>query len=341
MPYSHQDLEALLQNDDYVRWVTGGKAEADAFWNEWVLAGPERRLLVEKSRELILMVRQVEQDEAAKLDSHHLAAMIWNEIQATPPRRARLRYLAAAAVLMLLGVGIWWLAAYMGDKSTVAEKGRGKEVLAQNTHTALRTVLLVDGSRVTLSPGASIRYQSLLGHERREVNLEGEAFFEVAQDAQKPFIVYSNGIITKVLGTSFRVTGGKQVMVAVKTGKVSVSGKSGEAYILSANQQVVFDDMQRKGLQTAVSNPALLDNPVTAPPPPSFDEAPFGAVIDTLSELYAVDIAYEKSLFTRCRVTVSLDQGSLFEQLNVLCKVVGAGYHVEDTVIHITGKGCR
>ena len=87
---------------------------------------------------------------------------------------------------------------------------------------------LHDGSTVILEPGGEVRYNEKFLNTR-EVYLSGDAFFEVTKDASRPFLVYANEITTKVLGTSFRIKakqGEKEIVVAVKTGKVSVMANS-------------------------------------------------------------------------------------------------------------------
>src|SRR5690606_40982760 len=66
-------------------------------------------------------------------------------------------------------------------------------------------IILADGSKVTLYPGSEIRYTSDFNIFTREIHLKGEAYFEVASDKNKPFLVYANSVVTKVLGTSFLV----------------------------------------------------------------------------------------------------------------------------------------
>ena len=114
-------------------------------------------------------------------------------------------------------------------------------------------VALEDSSKVFLDPGAELRFAEHFTSHKREVYLNGEAFFEVTENPNRPFFVNAGQITTKVLGTSFRVKAprsGSEVEVSVKTGKVSVyesekeapiqSSKNGSGVILSPNHQVTF-----------------------------------------------------------------------------------------------------
>lgn len=368
MSYSQQELEALLQNDEFISWVLSPRPEENAHWQGWVQQHPDREAMVK-------MIRSIREAENVTTGSHELADQIWHDLQSqletqqtthpatqqetqqaihpatqpeTPVRRISLRrYVAAAAVIMLLAAGAWWFAG-TGSQSTernglVIHKTSKHELTARNNSSGLQTVYLLDGTRVTLSPKSALHYSRLMAGDKREVSLEGEAFFEVAGDANRPFYVYSGNIVTKVLGTSFRVKGEEQIVVAVRSGKVAVSRKESaeEQFILLPNEQVVFNSKRNTLQKLNVTDVAILANPVPAPAVLNYDEAPVGDVLDSLAKMYAVDIQYNHSLFAKCRVTVALDQESFYDKLTVLCKVVGANYEIIDEAINITGQGCN
>src|SRR5690606_9914983 len=86
-----------------------------------------------------------------------------------------------------------------------------------------KEVELPDGSVVWLNKGAKLSYlKGFKNFYDREVNLSGEAFFDVKPNAEKPFIIETANTATRVLGTSFNVkTNGENVAVSVFSGKVS------------------------------------------------------------------------------------------------------------------------
>jgi transmembrane sensor len=86
-------------------------------------------------------------------------------------------------------------------------------------------ILLNDGSSVVLQPGGHLSYSEGANKKRREVTLTGKAFFEIVKNKEKPFLVYSYGLATKVLGTSFMIDASeenKDIKVEVRTGTVAV-----------------------------------------------------------------------------------------------------------------------
>ncbi|MBW7891253.1 MAG: FecR domain-containing protein [Chitinophagaceae bacterium] len=109
-----------------------------------------------------------------------------------------------------------------------------------------KDIRLADGTEVWLSPSSTLEYPEVFKATHREVRLSGEAFFEVAPDKNHPFIIYSGGIETKVLGTSFNISAydsQEEVAVTVVTGKVNVTNTNAaeiEKIELNANQRAVF-----------------------------------------------------------------------------------------------------
>jgi transmembrane sensor len=104
---------------------------------------------------------------------------------------------------------------------------------------------LADGSKVWLNGGTRFRYPDRFANGKREVFLlEGEAYFEVSHDTTKPFIVTSNQINTKVLGTAFNVKTYpylSNIQVVVTRGKVRVSDTTGKAMLVLPDQQLSID----------------------------------------------------------------------------------------------------
>lgn len=93
------------------------------------------------------------------------------------------------------------------------------------TDQVLNTFALPDGTLVSLNSKTRVFYPEKFGRKTREVSIEGEAFFEVKPNKNKPFIIHAGKAQIKVLGTSFSVSAypeTKQVEVIVKTGKVQV-----------------------------------------------------------------------------------------------------------------------
>lgn len=109
------------------------------------------------------------------------------------------------------------------------EAGKMMEITASSE--VLNTFTLPDGTQVSLNSDTRLRYPKRFGKNTREVTIEGEAFFEVKPNKNKPFIIHAGKAQVKVLGTSFNVSAypeTKMVEVIVATGEVQVVNKTTE-----------------------------------------------------------------------------------------------------------------
>ena len=113
------------------------------------------------------------------------------------------------------------------------------------------TVLLPDGSRVKLHPGSRISYPTRFIGDTRQVSLTGEAYFIVAKDATKPFIVKTGNVYTKVLGTEFNVKSWNEdgisnneitlITGSVMVSRTSASTETGKGVTLKPGQQATLN----------------------------------------------------------------------------------------------------
>lgn len=129
-------------------------------------------------------------------------------------------WLAAASILVLGSIS--WMFMKSSSASNTTEQTKSASIVAQNG-SRIRS-LLPDGTTVWLNVGSKLLYGDFSG-PTREVKLEGEAFFDVVKNPDRPFIVHTSGIDIKVLGTSFNVKSypeDKTVETTLYHGKVKV-----------------------------------------------------------------------------------------------------------------------
>jgi transmembrane sensor len=355
-----QDYWELLENDAFVHWVLNPDEGADRYWETWIREDPRRISQVEQAREAIGRLRY-----PALSDKSALAGEIWQgiapELLSAPtftlPGARRLRYWwAAAAVIALvaLGAGSWFYAHKAGPapSSTIAVNRQPGNTIIQCSNQTLQSqkIYLVDGSVVTLEPHSSLSYPRLLAQKNRAVILKGNAFFEIAPDPGHPFLVRTGDIVTQVLGTSFRIDADpdkEDVNVVVRTGKVSVYKESdfdsGNPIFctLLPRQEAVF---HKKGGSLAFEPNAevqLLEAPAADNVNLTFDDEPVGNILDRLENMYHIRILYNKDSLRECRLTTSLQEERLSDKLNIICKAINAGYHIQGDTIVIDGGHCQ
>ena len=138
--------------------------------------------------------------------------------------RRRIFIRIAAAILILAGLGT--AALYLANPGIFS----GNIVVIADNNQRNIEVSLPDGSKVWLNRNSELSYNHNPGKSTRNVKIKGEAFFDIAHDASKPFIIDAGKANVKVVGTSFNVITDNQkneVEVFVKTGKVMLSDQSG------------------------------------------------------------------------------------------------------------------
>jgi len=121
---------------------------------------------------------------------------------------------------------------------------------------------LPDGSNVRINTNSKITYPETFAKNGREVSLDGEAFFDVAPNKEKPFIIHANNSNIKVVGTSFNVNAYKEnedVEVAVSTGKVLLYGinkSTGDTgmVVLEPGDKGFFNAKTGKARKVALTN---------------------------------------------------------------------------------------
>lgn len=295
-------------------------------------------------------------------------AAIWQRLQLDPaqPKLApRVRRLptsiwhtpqlrwAAGIGLLLLGLGGLLPAVqhWQGAQVTTATTSARGWTRHHNTTSQAQVVQLPDASRVTLQPGSTLRYITALAGARREVYLEGEAYFQVHKNPARPFLVFTSQVVTTVLGTSFDVKaypGSAQALVAVREGKVAVQPRqtaqldatpahpAKAGVVLLPNQQVVYAVASHQLKKELVDKPAVL-----VPQAFEFEERPVTEVLAALEKAYGVPIYYDKQKLAGCTVSITFYDEPLFEKLGLLCKSLGAYYTLADTQITIHSTGCQ
>lgn len=258
----------------------------------------------------------------------------------------------AATATLVLGSGLSWWLPQARRQYTASAKAPARLRWRQHTsHSHPETLCLTDGSQVTLSAGSTLKYPAAFAGHRREVYLQGQAFFKVAKNPQHPFLVYTSKLVTTVLGTSFLVTAyaGQEARVAVREGRVAVQARQGAelnatptqpaaaGVLLLPNQQAVYSAATRQLAKSLVEKPLLLTPQLLA-----FRNRPVPEVLMALEKAYGVNIVYDPRRLNECTITISFGDETLFEQLDVLCKALDARYKMANNAqIIFESNGCK
>jgi transmembrane sensor len=377
-PYS---LTELIRNDDFIAWVMHPDALSDRRWQLFLEKHPAKRQTVESAREyVILLAKDTGRDQPTQNQSdrmwsavesrmHESAASAEENVMPLVQTRTVsgwrwVRVAASAALILSIGSVSYWFY-YKNTQgrdhvSAVQETMPVAGAIQKNNDTDKpMMILLNDGSSVVLQPGGHLSYSEGVNKKRREVTLTGKAFFEIVKNKEKPFLVYSYGLATKVLGTSFMIDASeenKDIKVEVRTGTVAVFSINNldkerrneeldkpelQGVTLTHDEMIAFSRENGKIVRLA--------EPVKEPQSDKdiskqrfvFDETPVSEVFRILEYVYNVKIVYDKDKMGSCPLNATLVGQPFREKLEVICNALDAQYDIVDNQVTILGKGCK
>ena len=220
---------------------------------------------------------------------------------------------------------------YSGMDSLVGQSAEVK----YNTLIVLRggefSLELADGTRVWLNTESKLRYPVAFTGEERRVEMEGEVYFEVAKNREKPFVVTVNGVDIRVLGTSFNVSAYQEdVVTTLVTGKVQLK-KGDEQVVLLPNQQAIWSDDKFKVKQVDARNYVLWKEGVFY-----FEDVDLETILDDMARWYNVNIFYVNPTLKKMKFSVEIKR---YEDINEILRRIEqtkrVKFEIKDRTINV------
>lgn len=345
MNQEHMNWDAL------VKYITGQNSfEEEEVIREWMQLDP-------KHEEFIIFLKKIWDSSAEKKHSWDVdsAWSRFNEqydslfFEDRPPavqktnvlrsnrmaKQSWMGWVAVAASIALIFTALFSLDMFHPERAVEEQELVVHEITTKNGQ---RTQLnLSDGSRVYLNAGSKLSVPETFKSEGpRELVLSGEAWFEVAHDPERPFIVFTEDVMTRVLGTKFQVRSypeDEQVEVVVSEGKVELqkldtSNTTGK--IITKNQiGVLFND----GLTTVSSVSDLSPYSGWTNGKLVFLQDPLQKVILRLERWYNIDIRVDPALFelNQKQLTASFtEKQSVHEVLEAIALALDLAYKKDE-----------
>ena len=351
MHYEKYTPEDFLKDDDFIQWVRNPTDAQSLFWENWLTTHPEKAQTVAKARDIILAVRY--KNAYAPSESDMLT--VWENIQRGLPSNTSgqhwspkltwpsiVRY-AAAVVIVSISSWLVWNYSQRKEIDSKVVAGVVSNLVEHKTGRGRKeTVTLPDGSMVTLNSESRISYQSNFGQGKRDVQLEGEAFFEVTPDPAQPFNIVTGDVVTTVVGTSFNINAypdKRQIRVAVLTGKVKVADASGsekdKVVTLVPNEMSVFEKETGRLVSSGFdaeqefgwkNNTIVLKN------------ADFQEIKKTLEREYAVTFVVDKGLKVKEEFSAKFENAPIKKVLDALNYTSRFQYNLVKDKVYVTKK---
>lgn len=343
----------FMYPEEVIRFISGNYSRKDEeFVSKWISEDPDRKEEVEK----LQLLWRTTNDLDLNIDVDVAWSDLENQIKENKNRKSKIyalgkhptkktgahvvSFLIKAAAVLLIIAGTY---GFFRFYKTNYVKQQKQEQATYQTLTSQDGELVHyrfnDGSKVILNGGSQLRYRNDFGTNIRELELIGEAYFEVNHDHERPFIVYAKGAEVKDIGTKFNINAypnSPSLEVVVSEGLVEVTaskntsqpGKRNKpgSVMLSKGQKAELNSETGKlvvGKADLNTSLAWLDNRLV------FDEEPFQAVIQKLERYYDVKVnVLDKELLYK-QITVSFNNESLENVLKVLSLSLDAEYKIE------------
>lgn len=342
-------VEDFLKNEAFRRWVTERQPADKAYWQAWLAINPDKKAIYEQSIATFLVLEGNKTeftDQTAKQKAEQLVDQMADFSTPVRPLFGWVKWMAAAAIVSAL---VWWRmdTDQVGSQATATRTTERNETSwkqVKNTTGIPLVVLLPDSSSVLLSSGSQLRFNKQTNQAQREVFLEGEGFFEVTKKPDRPFIVYTPTLTTKVLGTSFQVRSfdnEASAYVRVKTGKVSVLSAVSpkKPILLRINEQLRLDTKTDKVLK---QNRSVADEQSSSIINEQFvfNYTPIPAIFDQLEDSYHMPIIYDQQSLKKCTFTGQLNDVPFLEKIRLICLAIDSSFEVVDNQLIIHSHGC-
>lgn len=210
-----------------------------------------------------------------------------------------------------------------------------REISTANAQRANLT--LGDGTKVMLNAGSTVKFPDRFEEDIREVFLEGEAYFDVASNPDRPFLIHCRGSVIEVLGTSFSVRSyaeENQVRVVVEEGRVSFSAGESDSEniaIVEAHEmgryQLGSNRINRSQIEDMQLYMSWLDGYL------KFRETSMSKVATELERRYGVEVAFADTVLKDKSLTALLKSRSIRNVLDVITMSLDIDYQLEDNKV--------
>lgn len=349
MDYKSFDIEDFASDPFFRKWVLEPDDESNFFWEKWTVQHQEKSSSIKKA---ILLVKGLSFDEETFVgtEKERLLYRIQKSIQVDSPRylltdsmpqfdrtkdTRSLIYRIAAGFIGIAIVASMLL--YFYEKRLFNNSNHVAHTITKEiTKGQKMKIYLPDGSIVNLNSSSKISYPENFTGNIREVVLSGEAFFEVASNPDIPFVVKSDGLITKVYGTTFNVSSYPDsdfISVSLVSGKVEVHASKGSMI-------VPLDPGQSARLNKATNE--IYKEPFDYKSIVSwkdgilyFKESLIEEVFKRLEQWYGVNIAVENFPAGLKPINGSFDNESLNNVLMTLGHTVDFNYTINGNNVYI------
>lgn len=239
----YRDVEDFLIDNTFQAYCAEENEQCISYWEKYIATHPEQAETIARAKRLFHILAGHKKPVNKQLEAMKQTIAE----QESAPRTFRpnfMNILKVAAVLVALGFGYLWFSRAPLTEQPIREMSAN--VTRYETKLGEKKMFeLKDGTKVTLNSGSRLEVEGAFNQEDRHVNLIGEAFFEVAKNKDKPFVLHTNDFDIRVLGTTFNVKSYPEEMrseALLVEGLIEMKskGENENSIIVKPNQKVTI-----------------------------------------------------------------------------------------------------
>lgn len=356
-------VEDFVLDPDFRNWILFPENSDKKYWTNYLNENPSKYPDIIRAKKIILNLSRNTQevsperlkktwDSILEATIHHVhdeerdntvplnAESTIRNFEPQYHRYIKFNQFLKIAVVLVFGVLMVYLVGSVFDDNVTAQ---GKVPLVMediNSPSGVKSIVtLSDGSKVILNSGSRLSYVKNFGADERLVELEGEAFFEVAKDSLRPFRVKSGPVITTALGTSFNIKAysGLPIDVSLTTGIVAVEVNLTDSITINLIPgEALKIDVENESLHKSTFN----EEEVIAWTKKTiyFDETPLSEIKRVLENWYGVEIQLFNESPNELRVSGAFIDQSLENVLEGLSYSARFDYEIDKDLVKIYFK---
>ncbi|SHF78240.1 FecR family protein [Pedobacter caeni] len=341
MPAADFNVEELICNESFQEYCLGTSLENQMHWREWMARYPHRQNDIAEAEKIVMILNvkqgsRIEQLKALRsglTQSETFRSAIFRKEELKPKHSRSYLFLSSVAAAMLIGIAFLYF--YKPSFLGVNKDDEVKSTFFHSGKALRKTIILKDGSVITLARESSIRLPEDFNSSKRELWLNGAAFFDVKHDTAHPFIVHTTFNDIKVLGTTFNVKAyadSALIETALIQGMVRINSKKYPGYfvVLKPNQKLVSlnapvkNTKEKPGLEYQVSE--LKNSPEDVAPPEvqwvrkrlDIDNLPLSVIAQRLQDWYGIEILIREDEVRNYRYSGVFENETILKTLEAL-----------------------
>lgn len=248
--YNNFGLNDFVEDEKFRNWIFSPDEESQLLWETFIENNPGKKETIQIARQIVEAIH-FEEEPVSRKEYLPSLTILKHKIstQNKPGKNAYLfpnwwNKIAAILIIPFIAISIYL---YFSRQNPAQEVQKTQYIVPPGQKS---NVILADGTSVWLNSGSTLTY--FTGDElNRKVHLEGEAFFDVTKDKEKPFLVETEKYTVKVHGTSFNVKAFKEQAtseIILEEGAISVITTNNKEIKLKPNQRFYINEKNKYNL---------------------------------------------------------------------------------------------